>query len=150
MRGDTEVNKQIAKKNGYVHPLDTVSGMEWAEDVDHADPLIAEPGHLLRLYNSAPTPEAAAFIAGIIDMRLAISIVTGIEFKLPKNAYKRPLDGKDIQDWVDEVDQIDPIIAPRSDLIYLQEKAPTPEGAAFIAGIIDMRQMISFVTETEF
>ncbi|MCC6143752.1 MAG: hypothetical protein IT368_08085 [Candidatus Hydrogenedentes bacterium] len=53
-------------------------------------------------------------------------------------------------DFRDLVDVIDPLICTREDLLRLQAEAPTREAAAWLAGIIDTRQMMAIVSGREF
>jgi hypothetical protein len=66
-----------------------------------------------------------------------------------KNHWKHPL--KDAPaDFMDELDQVDPLICSRASLERLKKLAPTEEIAAYLCGILDLRTVNAIVTEKEF
>jgi len=64
-------------------------------------------------------------------------------------SWKHPL--KDAPaDFMDELDQIDPLICSRENLERLKQLAPTEKIAAYLDGLLDLRTVNAIVTEREF
>jgi len=53
-------------------------------------------------------------------------------------------------DFMDELDQIDPLICSREDLERLKQLAPTERIAAYLDGLLDNRTVNAIVTEKDF
>ncbi|GMU48773.1 MAG: hypothetical protein AMXMBFR31_09990 [Candidatus Desulfobacillus denitrificans] len=53
-------------------------------------------------------------------------------------------------EYLDELDQVDPLICSREQLVRLYRQAPDAEIRAFLVGILDVRTMVALISETEF
>jgi len=53
-------------------------------------------------------------------------------------------------EFLDKLDQVDPLICSREQLVRLYRQAPDAEVRAFLVGIMDTRTMVALITEKEF